>query len=195
MAKEKLEDKFSKELEEKFYRLLSETKREGMDGVIEYMKREDAGRCPASTKLGRHGAYPGGLIEHSYNTYTLFKEKNKRFNLCLEEDTVKIVSLLHDICKVGSYEENILKDGKISEKKPYNYRDKLPYGHGEKSVYVLMREGLKLTDDEALMIRWHMGAFDSQWLEFETGTKVKEKCPATIAFQCADYEASVYLDH
>ncbi|MBL7100543.1 MAG: HD domain-containing protein [Nanoarchaeota archaeon] len=181
-------------LEDKFYQLLKETKREGIDDVIEWLKSEDAEKCPASTKPGRHGAYEGGWMQHSYNTYILFKEKNERFDLGLEEDTLRIVGMLHDACKIGAYKEKLLKDGKISEKQPYKYEPDLILGHGDKSVYLLVKHGLKLKDDEAMMIRWHMGPYEQAWLEFETSTKVKELVKAVTAVQTADQEASSYLD-
>lgn len=181
-------------LETKFYQLLKETKREGIDSVIEWLKSEHAEKCPASVKPERHGAYEGGWMQHSYSTYVLFKEKNERFNLGLEEDTLRIVGLLHDACKIGCYTKNRLKDGKLSDKQPYKYSTDLHMGHGSKSVYQIMKHGLKLKDEEAMMIKWHMGAYEQEWLEFETGTKVKGVVKAVIALQTADQEASAYLD-
>lgn len=179
-------------LETKFYTLLKETEREGIDNVIEWLKSEHAEKCPASTKIEFHGAYEGGWMQHSYNTYVLFKEKNKRFDLGLEEATLRLVGLLHDACKVGSYVDKLKKG--ISEKQPYKYETNLPMGHGEKSVYQLIKHGLKLSDEEALMIRWHMGAYNTAWLEFETGNHVKKVAKAVTAFQTADQEAAAYLD-
>jgi len=181
-------------LESKFYSLLKETKREGIDSVISWLKEEGFEKCPASTKPGRHGAYEGGLLEHSYNTYTLFKEKNERYSLGLEEDSVRIVALLHDACKVGSYTEKKLKDGKKSEKQPFRYETNFHFGHGEKSVYLLMKQGLKLSDEEAMMIRWHMGAYETAWTEFDNSDRVKSVAKAVTALQAADQEASAYLD-
>lgn len=181
-------------LETKFYSLLKETSREGIDDVIEWLKSEHAEKCPASTKPERHGAYEGGWMQHSYNAYVLFKEKNKRFDLGLEETTLRLVGLLHDACKVGSYVENKLKNGNLSDKQPYKYETNLPMGHGEKSVYQLVKHGLKLSDNEALLIRWHMGPYDSAWMEFEIGNDVKKVAKAVTAFQTADQEAAAYLD-
>lgn len=181
-------------LETKFYQLLEETGREGIENVIGWLKSEDAEKCPASTKPGRHGAYEGGWMQHSYNTYLLFKEKNERFDLGLEEDTLRIVGLLHDVCKIGSYKQKHLKSGKQSEKQPYKYGTELYMGHGYKSVYQLMKQGLKLTDEEAMMIKWHMGAYEQEWTEFDTSTKVKEAVKAVTALQTADQEASAYMD-
>ena len=41
----------------------------------------------------------------------------------------------------------------------YEIDDHLPYGHGEKSVYIISGF-MKLTREEAMAIRWHMGGFD-----------------------------------
>lgn len=38
-------------------------------------------------------------------------------------------------------------------------KDRFPFGHGEKSVFLISRL-MRLTDEEALAIRWHMGAYD-----------------------------------
>lgn len=184
-----------KHYKHKFYTLLEATKREGIEEIIKWLEAEGFDKCPASTKPGRHGAYEGGLLVHSYNTYTLFKEKNIRYSLGLEEDTLSIVALLHDVCKVGSYNEKKLKSGKQSEKQPFRYETNLHLGHGEKSVYLLMKHGLKLTDEEAMMIRWHMGAYETAWTDFDNSDRVKSVAKAITALQSADQEASAYLDN
>jgi len=182
-------------LETKFYQLLKDTDREGMDSVIGWLKAEGFEKYPASTgRQKRHGAYEGGLLQHSYNTYTLFKEKNEKYELDLEEDTLRIVGMLHDVCKVGSYTEKKLKNGEQSEKQPFKYETDLPLGHGEKSVYLLMKHGLKLNDKEAMLIRWHMGPYDSAWLDFGASDKVKSVAKEVTALQTADQEAAAYLD-
>ncbi|MDP2906451.1 MAG: HD domain-containing protein [Nanoarchaeota archaeon] len=182
-------------LETKFYKLLSETKREGIEDIIGWLKEEEFEKYPASTgRQKRHGAYEGGLLQHSYNTYLLLKEKNEKYNLELEEDSLRIVGLLHDICKVGAYTEKKLKSGEQSEKQPFKYDTDLHFGHGEKSVYLLMKHGLKLNDKEAMLIRWHMGPYDSAWMEFGTSDKVKSVAKEVTAIQTADQEAAAYMD-
>ena len=172
--------------------LLRSTARTGIDGLIDWL---DSGAdffiAPASSIPGRHGCYEGGLAQHSLNVYGLFLEKAGQYGLGLEDDEIIISSLLHDLCKAGFYRQNILKNGRVSEAKPYTVEDCFPFGHGEKSVY-LASKYIELTKNEALLIRWHMGPFDSQW-EFY-GDKVIRECPAVVAFHSADYEASVYLD-
>lgn len=121
--------------------------REGAEELLEWMEREtDFFTAPASTK--HHLAYPGGLVEHSVN---VFRELRK---VVIDNEptmeAVAICALLHDVCKANYY---------AGEYPDYTVKDQMPMGHGEKSVYLVMKH-MELTDDEALAIRWHMGAYD-----------------------------------
>lgn len=81
-----------------------------------------------------------------------------------EEETVAILALLHDVCKVGVYHQTDLfkaaAEGKLDTMAPYEFRDPIPLGHGEKSLYLIQRH-MDLDPWEALAIRWHMGAYDN----------------------------------
>ncbi len=143
------------------------------DTVLEWLEREtDFFEAPASTK--HHGAHPGGLVEHSLNVY-----RRLRNIVCMEtygeitsgllaesvEETVAILGLLHDVCKVGVYhiETGRRKNPDTQRWEDYQhyvFRDPLPLGHGEKSLYLIQRH-MDLEPEEALAIRWHMGAYDS----------------------------------
>jgi hypothetical protein len=170
---------------------LKSTSKHSIDDLIEFMMRSDFFTAPASTRLDYHGAYEGGLAQHSINVYNTFQEKVEAYNLDISEDEVVISALLHDICKVDTYKPNVLKSGKLSPTKPYIVEDAIPVGHGEKSLYIAS-SFIELTANEALLIRWHMGPFDSQWENYEA--KVAKACPGIYAFQTADMEASKYLD-
>lgn len=180
-------------LEDQIKELLRSTKREGMDSVIKWLESNEYFTSPASSKPHFHGCREGGLAQHSYNVYTLFKAKNEQLSLGLPEETVIIASILHDACKAGVYKENKNKDGSLSKSQPYKKDHSLPMGHGEMSLYIIQREGLKVTGREALLIRWHMGPFDEAWMKFDYGDKVIEAEPAIIALFTADWEASEYL--
>ena len=143
------------------------------DTVLEWLEREtDFFEAPASTK--HHGAHPGGLVEHSLNVY-----RRLRNIVCMEtygeitsgllaesvEETVAILGLLHDVCKVGVYhiETGRRKNPDTQRWEDYQhyvFRDPLPLGHGEKSLYLIQRH-MDLEPEEALAIRWHMGAYDN----------------------------------
>lgn len=128
---------------------LTGVKRAGAKELWEWLNSEtDFFTAPASTKY--HGAYPGGLAEHSLNVYNELCKETVETVAGME--TAAICGLFHDVCKVNYYHQE-------TEGGPYTARDTFPFGHGEKSVYLISRF-IRLTDEEALAIRWHMGAYD-----------------------------------
>lgn len=133
--------------------------REGLDSLLNYLENTDFYTAPASTHY--HGAYEGGLLEHSINVFKALSESKYVSDYSME--SIAIVSLFHDICKTGLYKiemRNVKNENGQWVKKPfYKVDEDYPYGHGEKSVYLIMKY-MKLTDEEALAIRWHMGGFD-----------------------------------
>lgn len=154
-------------------------KREGADKLLDWLLTTDFFTAPASTKY--HNAKEGGLCEHSINVYNrlvdnLQKEYGDNWQNKCSIESATIIGLLHDVCKVDYFcvEKKNIKVYKESgskvdskgrydweEKEVYAVDDKLPYGHGEKSVYILSGF-IKLTRTEAMAINWHMGAFDSR---------------------------------
>lgn len=141
--------------------------RDGADKLIEWLERTDFFTAPASSN--RHNAHRGGLCEHSLNVYKRFLKllegeygENWTDRLSLESAT--IIALFHDLCKVNTYKEdmrNVKVDGNWVQKPYYRYEDSLPYGHGEKSVYILSGF-IKLDRVEAMAINWHMGEYDAR---------------------------------
>jgi len=138
--------------------LLLRTERSGIEDVCRRLEASGFYTSPASSR--HHLNREGGLAEHSLNVRRLMKEWNRLYGLGLDEDSLVLVGLLHDVCKSGLYKPNILKNGRVSEAKPYVIDDSLPVGHGEKSVIRLLSWGLELRPDEIVGIRWHMGPFD-----------------------------------
>ena len=110
--------------------------------------------APASTKY--HLAYEGGLYEHSRNVADALMKFTTDNGLCWQRSqSPYIVGFFHDLCKADQYKFN--KDLNCWE-----YNGKTLYkGHGDKSL-MLLSSILTLTDEEALCIRWHMGAFDEK---------------------------------
>lgn len=143
--------------------------RPGADKLLEWLEQIGFFTAPASTK--HHGAYAGGLVEHSNNVYRrlakMAYEENRRQNRKFPEyavGTIAVVALLHDVCKADAYkpkETGLCCPHKTAAEKDYwTYTNNFPIGHGEKSVIQIMRF-MYLTEEEALAIRWHMGAFDN----------------------------------
>ena len=114
-----------------------------------------------------------------------------------EEETIAICGLLHDICKANFYAvemRNRKNEQGQWEKYPfYVVNDQLPYGHGEKSVYIISGF-MKLTREEAMAIRWHMGFSDNDFRAggFSVGNAF-EKFPLALLTHMADLQAT-YLD-
>lgn len=176
-------------------------KREGADKLLEYMlsKASDFFTAPASTRY--HCAYEGGLVEHSLNVYYSLKDYIERkrvkevYHLSFSEETIAISALLHDLCKINCYKAGTrnVKDenGKWQSVPTYEYEDSLPYGHGEKSVYIITGF-MKLTREEAFAIRYHMGFSGTEDIR-NVGTAF-EQFPLCLALSTADMEASYFVE-
>ena len=183
-------------MKEEFLNLLRGINREGMDNLIEFIEKTDFFVAPASTRF--HGSYEGGLLEHSLKVYELLKEKIKNSSIPIEvsEDSVKIIALLHDICKVNFYKvdyRNAKNAMGEREKVPYyTVNDMIPYGHGEKSV-MMLTEYIKLTVEEKYCIRWHMGFTEPKELYTTLGMAFK-KYPLALLVHEADFEATYFFD-
>ncbi|MGN1013769.1 MAG: HD domain-containing protein [Butyricicoccus sp.] len=165
--------------------------RRGSDRLLEWLLSTDFFEAPASTRF--HAAYAGGLAEHSVNVYrTLMKKHFVEGQDNLE--SVTICTLLHDICKAGFYEvsyRNRKNDAGTWEKVPYyTVNDKFPYGHGEKSVFLIERF-MRLKTEEAVAIRWHMGGFDDA---AKAGSfaiaNAYEQYPLAVKLHLSDLEAT-----
>lgn len=187
------------ENKEKFINIYkSYIKREGSDKLLEYLCSSDFFTAPASTRF--HGSYAGGLCEHSINVFECLKDIMERprmkevYGVNYSDESIAIAALLHDVCKIDFYVESTrnVKEGGVWKSVPYyTIEDKLPYGHGEKSVYIVSGF-MRLTRDEAFAIRYHMG--------FSTGEdlnnigKAFEMFPLAFAVSVADMEASYFLE-
>lgn len=176
-------------------------KREGADKLLEYLlsPKSDFFTAPASTRF--HGSYEGGLLEHSLNVYHCLKDYAARdrvknvYGLNASEETLALTALLHDICKVNFYSvdyRNAKNAQGVWEKVPYyTVDDKLPYGHGEKSVYIISGY-MRLTREEAFAIRYHMGFSGND--DVNSVGKSFEMFPLAFALSVADMEATYYLE-
>jgi len=186
-------ENFVKEFEEIYKKKI---KREGADKLLEYLKSTDFFQAPASSRF--HCNYPSGLVEHSVKVYKRFtKLAETEFGpdyVKKEGESLAIIALLHDICKVHYYKiemRNVRVDGQWVQKPYYAVEDQLPYGHGEKSVYMISGF-LRLTREEAMAINWHMGAFDPRAREGNTLNKAFAQHPLALLFHIADIMATYF---
>jgi hypothetical protein len=175
--------------------------RPGADALLDYLtNKSDFFTAPASARY--HSAYEGGLCEHSVNVYHCLVDYLSRprvqelYGLEYSPETVAIVALLHDLCKIGCYKAGTrnVKDasGKWQTVPTYNFDDPLPYGHGEKSVYIA-NGFIRLTREEAMAIRWHMG-FSGPEDNRMVGQALTQ-FPLAFALSTADMEASYFLEN
>jgi len=185
---------------EEFLQIYKESiKREGADKLLDWLLKADFFCAPASGKY--HSCFEGGLCFHSLNVYKRLlaivkAEYGEKWEEKVSKESVAICGLLHDLCKVEFYKtemRNVKVDGVWKEKPYYAIDEKLPYGHGEKSVYII-NGFLRLTREEALAINWHMGGFDSrvQGGSF-THKEAFYKVPLCVLLHIADLEAT-FLD-
>ena len=210
-------------------------KREGVDKLVEMLETSDYFTAPASTQY--HSCGIGGLADHSLSVYKILKAKNTNFKLEYTDETIAIVGLFHDICKVDFYKKkefepatgpqlNYLKslsgtdfageklskgtasklieqykgtrpaDSTTKDAPEWSVDDQLPLGHGEKSIFVLAKY-LDLEKDEALAIRWHMGAFDPGiHFNYPSGfsfRQANEECKLVAAVSTSDFESDKLL--
>ena len=175
--------------------------RDGADKLLDFLEnKSDFFTAPASTRF--HGAYAGGLLRHSLNVYECLVQYLARervrdtYKLNVSDETAAVVALLHDVCKVNFYNvsyRNAKNDetGQWEKVPYYTINDTLPYGHGEKSVY-MVSGFMRLSRDEAMAIRWHMGFSGIE--DKNTIGSALEKYPLAFALSVADMEASYFLE-
>lgn len=183
-----------KKLADDFVEALRTTNRDGIEELIRYLQEEtDFFTAPASTKY--HGAFAGGLLMHCINVCAELRlDPNSNV---YPTETLIIVALLHDICKANCYrteKRNVKENGVWVEKQIYVFEDELPLGHGEKSLY-LASKFIKLSDEEAAAIRWHMGAFDCAFRGGDRGLNAAyEKYPLAVLLHMADMRATYLVE-
>jgi len=176
-------------------------KREGSQELLDFLlsSKSDFFEAPCSTRF--HLSQEGGLVEHSINVYECLKAYLERprvknlYELNFSDESIAIVALLHDLCKINVYKKSFrnVKDesGKWMQIPTYDFQDDLPYGHGEKSVYIISGF-MKLTRDEAFAIRYHMGFSDTE--NVRNVGEAFQRFPLAFALSTADMEATYFIE-
>ena len=140
--------------------------------------------APASTKY--HGAYEGGLYNHSEEVTRELLFMTDRLDLVWQRpESPYIIGMFHDLCKIDAYKfvdgERVVADAWIHN------NDVFLKGHGDKSV-MLLSQFMTLTEEEILCIRYHMGAYErDDWPQFDMAIK---KYPNVLFTHTADMLAS-----
>ena len=173
-------------------------KRHGAYNLLKWLEKSDFFTAPASTRY--HGSFEGGLVEHSVNVYHCLKDYLSReraktvYNMNYSEETIAVAALLHDICKTNFYTvstRNKKENGKWVEVPFYSIDDKMPYGHGEKSVFMI-QFFMRLEMEEAFAIRFHMGFSGPE--DVNLISRAFEMYPLAYALHVADCEATYFLE-
>lgn len=175
-------------MKEKFIEDLRNTQKEGINKLIEHMEISGFFTSPCSG--AHHLAKEGGLLEHSLNVLECIRKLNAALDAGIPDSTLIIVALLHDLGKMGdhgkeNYTENILKDGKKSEAKPYATNPALLYVPHEVRSVAIAERFIKLTEEEEFAILYHNGLYG----DFKYTIKDKET-PLYLLLHTADMWAS-----
>ena len=183
-----------KSLKDSFLHIYNEfivENRYGSEDFLGWLLKTDFFEAPASAKY--HGAYEGGLLEHSLNVFERLYAKISE-NRMLDRyncGTVATVALLHDVCKADFYEKNIITrrkdDGSEEEIPVWGYKNKGYPGHGERSVYLIGRY-MELSEEEAVAIERHMGPYDRRG--YKDLTRIWKEYPLAYYLHMADMEAT-----
>lgn len=168
-------------------------KRPGADKLLEWLEDSDFFQAPASTRF--HGNYEGGLCEHSVNVWEELVRLLKAYpEVKVSAESAAIVSLLHDLCKIGCYKQE-LRNTKVNgvwvQRPVYVFQEDFCYGgHGSKSVY-LAQKYMNLTETEAVAINCHMGFADRSPGDYGLGGAY-EQYPLAWLLHVAD-ESATYM--
>lgn len=181
---------------EEFIRLFTEhIKRAGADKLLEWLEETDFFRAPASTRF--HGNYEGGLCEHSVNVWEELVRLLKAYpEVRVTAETAAIVALLHDLCKIGCYKQE-LRNTKVNgvwvQRPVYVFQEDFCFGgHGSKSVY-LIQKFIPLTEAEATAINCHMGPWDRNPGDYSLGPAF-EQYPLALLVHMADQSATYFRE-
>lgn len=175
--------------------------REGSTDFLKYLLSDESDFFTAPASSRYHGSHSEGLVSHSLNVYECLNDYLSRdtvrnlYDLSISPESTAIAALLHDVCKINIYRTSTrnVKDstGNWQKVPYYEFDDRFPYGHGEKSVYIISKY-MKLTDEEAFAIRYHMGFSGTD--EARNVGDAFRLYPLALALSIADMEATFFLE-
>ena len=127
--------------------------------------------APASGKSWHHNAFPGGYIDHvnrvvefAIKQMKLFKEMGGTIDFTEEE--LVFAAIFHDLGKIGDGDKNnyVIQTDEWRKNKlfeQYTYNPDLDFMLvPDRSLFILQKFGIAVTQNEFLGIRLHDGVFD-----------------------------------
>ena len=169
--------------------------RDGLEDLLSWLQKVDFFEAPASTKY--HGAYTGGLCQHSLDVYDYARKLTFLSPVPISDESLVIATLFHDVCKVNLYKvdkRNQKIDGVWREVPVYVIEEKFHFGgHGSKSVF-LVQQFMKLTTEEAAAINCHMGFSDGSATTVRDVSSAYQQFPLAWLTHVADEAATFLLD-
>lgn len=168
---------------EMIIKLLRKTERKNIDILIDKLERSDFFTAPASKIY--HLNCKGGLAYHSLSVCRTLNKLAKTFHVDIPSDTIIIAGLLHDVCKINLYKYDNARHKYVtigSQKE-----------HGILSVE-RVKKTIELTEQEELMIRWHMGRYtwDGNFEKMED--KLKAEHPEVYLMYFADHISTLFVE-
>ena len=195
----------SQNLREQFLAIVrNDIHREGIDKLVKYLEESDFFEAPASTRY--HGSYAGGLVQHCIDVYNALHDElafiyGDNYLAMYSEESIAIVSLFHDLCKIGRYVAGTKREkdpvtNQWYDKPGFFYnKEAFEMGHGAASVYTVQKF-IQLEDFEAQAIFWHMGAYDiSNYMNLDGLGSAYEKNTLSFALHRADMMATYVTDN
>ena len=159
--------------------------------------------APASSKTWYHNAFPGGYVDHVNRVVQYAIEQHKLYEkmggtVDYTEEELVFAALFHDLGKIGDGEKpNYIpqtdkwRQDKLSEM--YTYNSELDFMLiPDRSLYILQKFGIKVSQKEFLGIRCHDGVFDkaNEAYFFSNVESSRQKTSIISVLHTADFLAS-----
>jgi len=180
---------------EKFYSLITKyITSERADILIDYYKSiEDVlSMAPASTRIDNHNCFAGGYIDHVVRVTEaalVFEKVWDKFGQKKNYTTEELVfsAINHDLGKVGTNQNPVYipNDSQWHIEKQgiyYKYNPDVTYMRiADRSLFMLHRANIKVTENEYLAIKLHDGLYEEAnkpyYITYGPDTQLKSNLP------------------
>jgi len=180
---------------DKFYSLIKKyISSERSDVLIDYYKSvEDVlSMAPASTRLDNHNCFAGGYVDHVVRVTEaalVFEKVWDKFGQKKNYTTEELVfsAINHDLGKIGTNQNPVYipNDSQWHIEKQgiyYKYNPDVTYMRiADRSLYMLHKAGIQVTENEYLAIKLHDGLYEEAnkpyYITYGPDTQLKSNLP------------------